>query len=214
MSMFKFLFIFVLSIHQLVLASETISFCTPIVDSKKYITNEFSHPYPREVIFSCLYECKADEHTDLILGTSSVIVRNILDDAKKVVCEGIKVKKVSWGWDFDRVEPFYAYSSHVSEIKKWASLNISRDNSHEKKLLRSLKFTLLAVASGYEKVATTEFKYFGEAAKTLNEIAKGLPQNPSILDFYISKIPQHISMDTSDGLVYGILMNSARFRLK
>lgn len=79
---------------------------------------------------------------------SKVTVTSMDDDALSIVCQGVKVKKVSWGYDFDKVEPFYAYQSNFLEIKRWAFENVNQDPSKNLQkgiLLKALKADLFKI---------------------------------------------------------------------
>ena len=188
--------------------------CLPIVSSKKYIQNNFEAPYPKDVIFSCEYFCRNENNVSKIQGVSKIRVERVTDDAKKVVCEGVKVKKVAWGWDFAGTESFYAHSTMIKEIKVWASKNITRDNPYEVDLLIRLRSTLLEVSNSYFQIRMSGFEYYEEAARELNKIAMGLPQNTKELDTYLANIPSELDMQTKEGLIYGVLKSAAAFRIK
>lgn len=187
--------------------------CTPDYSSKKYIKNNFQENYPKDVVFKCNYSCKSKNGIDLVVGISRMTISSVSEDAKRVVCDGVKVKKVPWGWDFDGVEPFYAYDTRVDEIKKWAFANIDKNNKYELSLLKKLKRVLTEAARGYLVVNIKGYEYYPEAGSILLDIASGLPQDTKKLDFYINSLKQNSSMLTKEGLVAAILFSNARFRV-
>lgn len=181
------------------------NYCVPKVDSKRYLSGDFSTKYPKTVKFECTYECQADGRIDHITGVTSVTVNNVTDDARLVVCQGVLVRKVPWGYDFDKVEPFYAYSTDIKEIKRWAFANVKRTNKHETELLNKLKKDLHAVATSYRQ---TNVSTFAEAANVLISIADELPFKTKTLDKYIEVIVNRNGKTGYDGTSEGlILMN-------
>jgi hypothetical protein len=212
-------FILVINLSLLTLISRastelTNNHCIAKVNSKKYIDNDFQAPYPKTITFKCDYICKSSSRSKVISAISNIVVSNTNDDAKLVVCQGVKVKKVSWGWDYAGVEQFYAYSTNLKEIKKWAFQNVPKDNPYEVNLLYRLKETLMEVANGYYKVGLNGFEYYHEAARTLSKIANELPSQTSELDKHIKLISNKPDMLTARGLVSGILTSTAQFRTK
>jgi hypothetical protein len=197
------------------------NFCRPLVDSKKYIQNDFKAPYPKTVKFECTYECMANSETINITAVSTVRVNTIQDDAYSVVCQGVKVKKVSWGYDFDGIELFYGYDTALKEIKKFAFDHISTNNSEEIKRLTTLKTTLEQVAQSYAQAGASaggEYaKNFGEAALILSEMAKDLPYNSQKLNLAIKQIVINkgvISQDVkAQSLVDRIIITAAAWRI-
>jgi hypothetical protein len=188
--------------------------CIAKVSSKKYIENDFQASYPKKIIFSCHYTCKSNSNTTIIKGTSMVRVSSVSGDAKIVVCQGVKVKQVSWGWDFDGVDAFYGYSTNIKEIKSWAFKNIPKNNPYEVNLLYRLKETLMDVANGYYKVGLSGYEYYHDAARILSKIANELPFSTIELDKNIKMITKKPNMQTKQGLVSGILMSAAQFKIK
>lgn len=152
------------------------------VDSKRYLQNDFHAAYPKTVKFECTYECMANSRVELVTGPMSVQVTSMDSDAKDVVCQGVKVKKVSWGYDFDGVEPFYAYQTGIKQIKAFAFANVNRNNKNEKQLLEDLKINLNKVIGAY---VMTKVPYFVDAAMILDQIAKELPASTKTLDKYM-----------------------------
>lgn len=199
------------------------NYCSPIIDSKKYLTSDFSLKYPRKVKFECTYQCKANGKMQTIVAVSNVTVNSMDDDATNVVCQGVMVKKVSWGYDFDKIEPFYAYMTNLLEIKGWAFENISLNpkiNSMEVAHLEQLKKDLYQVSgafimAGINGGAATA--YFTEAGKKLSAIGDQLPGKTTLLDEEIKQIIINKGVlkleSTSESLVQRMLLSSAAWRI-
>ena len=67
-------------------------------------------------------------------------------------CQGVVVKKTKWGFDFDKIEAFYAPDTKLKELKKWAFENINLNpetNLQERARLAQLKLELTQVSSAY-----------------------------------------------------------------
>lgn len=159
--------------------------CSPRLDSKRYIDSDFSVQYPRRVKFECLYECQLSEGLELVSATKDVLIRNMEDDATMTACQGVQVKKVSWGWDFDRIVPFYAYDTVMREMKTFAFSHINQKNETEIKFLVKLKTTLKQVAAAFKVTGVANFQ---EAALRMEKIADELPLKTKELDLAINEI--------------------------
>lgn len=197
------------------------NFCRPIIDSKKYIQNDFKAPYPKTIKFECTYECMANNEVTSITALSTIRVNTIEDDAYSVVCQGVKVKKVAWGYDFDGIELFYGYDTQLKEIKKFSFDNISTNNPEEIKRLTTLKATLEQVAQSYAQAGASaggEYaKNFGEAAMQLTEIANDLPYNSQKLNLAIKQIVINRGVIAPDAkaqsLVDRMIISAAAWRI-
>lgn len=176
-----------------VAASPELNECLPLPATKKYISTEFS-TYPRNVIFECTYACNAENVIHSIVGISNVIINNSEEDAHRTACQGVVVKKTNWGFDFDKVEAFYAPDTNLKEIKKWAFENIDfnpETNILERAKLSKLKLHLNQVSSSFITAGSTgpeSTRYFLEAGITLAKIAEGLPIDTKNLDEVINRI--------------------------
>ena len=159
--------------------------CAPRVDSKRYVDTHFSSSYPRKVVFECTYDCKVNGRLIDIVATKNVTVNNMQEDATDTGCQGVKVKKVAWGWDFDGIEPFYAYSTAMPEMKRFAFENISQKNATETKLLNDLKANLIIVSEAYKKVGWGQFQ---DAAILFDKMIAQLPAQTTLLDKYVKQI--------------------------
>ncbi|MFG1491957.1 hypothetical protein [Halobacteriovorax sp. ZH4_bin.1] len=172
-------------------------FCLADYATKKYIQNDFAAPYPKEVIFSCQYNCRdmESESTEKVTGVSKVVVTSLSDDALKVVCQGVVVKKSKWGYDYDRTDEFYAHQTSIKEIKEWAKLYIPTENEYTVKLLIEFKEHLKKVYPSYKiagKSNTVVAKEFAQAAYILEEMAQQLPENRNLFDEY-----RHMLLETN-----------------
>lgn len=163
--------------------------CRAIPESKVYLSDHFSLPYPKDVEFSCLYECLGlgtdQSLSHEVLGTSKVRVRNQVNDALKVVCQGVKVKRTSWGYDFDKLESFYAYETRIEELREWADEYVSKVNPFEVEKLVELKENLREVVDGYRQASRSggaTADSFAKAVNLLESILVGLPKDVDMLD--------------------------------
>lgn len=193
--------------------------CLPLPATKKYISTEF-HTYPRTVIFECTYLCNANDKVDSIAAISNVTINNFEEDAHMTACQGVVVKKTKWGFDFDKIEAFYAPDTKLKEIKKWAFDNISFDpaiNKQEHARLTKLKQELLHISSSYittGNTGTESTKYFQEAGLTLAKIAEGLPMDTTNLDLVINRIIEPDGPETqASKLVDSLMKTLASWRI-
>lgn len=195
--------------------------CRAIPDSKVYLSDHFSLSYPKQAKFTCLYEClgTGQDMTHEVLGTSEVLVRNESDDAFKVVCQGVKIKKTSWGYDFDRVVPFYAYETRIKELRSWAEDFVSKNNPLEFEKLKKLKKDLLEVVDGYRQASRSgvpSSSSFGKASRFLEKVSDKLPQSPELLDDSLSRLRSEDILLPEDELANqfasDVLLNLAYWR--
>lgn len=199
------------------------NYCKPITDSKRYISNNFSLAYPKTVKFECTYECKINNSVDKIVAISSINVNSIEDDAQNVVCQGVKVKRVSWGFDFAGVENFYAFDTQLVELKQFAFENINQKdakNIDEKTHLINLKVTLNQIAGAYAQASaspTPVGKEFLGAANVLAKIANQLPENTTLLNSIIARIiisKGNISNEyKANAMIERVILQSANWRI-
>lgn len=199
------------------------NFCSPILDSKRYLSKDFSMEYPRQARFECTYQCKANGKIDTVVAITTMTVRSSSDDAMNVVCQGVMVKAVPWGYDFDRVQPFYAYNTKLLELKRWAFENVSlssKNNPAELANLQKLKTELNQVSSAYIMAGInggTSTAYFLEAGKKLSAIAEQLPEKTTLLDETIGQITVNRGAGklaaSSESLVFGSISTLAGWRV-
>lgn len=158
----------------------------------------------------------SEDGVEDVWGRSQVTARNTSEDATKTVCQGVKVKRTSWGWDFDKTIPFYAHLANTEEVKTFATNEIQRDNPIEKKLLRELKESLGEVARTYIMVGSQPgVGYFKDAGIEMLEISDELPSNTDKLDELIHVIktdPETYPSGTKEGILYGFIKSAAKFR--
>lgn len=188
--------------------------CIPQIASKRYIGSDFSTKYPRAVKFECTYECNVDNRIEYVLAIKDVRVNNIEDDARMTACQGVQVKKVSWGYDFDKIVPFYAFDTEMIEMKRFAFESINQKNQTETKYLKELQKNLSTVAAAYQ---STGVPYFVEASLQMSKIAAELPGKTTLLDKYIKEIVtlkgEVPPMTTSQGMVLINIKTHAAWRI-
>ena len=194
--------------------------CSPLPATKRYLSKDF-HDYPRTVTFECTYECNLDNTIHSLNAISIVKINTIDEDALLTTCQGVLVKKTKWGYDFDKVVPFYAAATKLLELKKWAFDNIDfnpETNSLEKAKLTKLKLDLNQVGAAYIIAGTTggeSARYFIEAGQTLASIAEGLPMDTKKLDEVIKNIIDSSgpSKTSATALVESMLTSAASWRI-
>ena len=191
--------------------------CSPLPATKRYLSKDF-HDYPRTVNFECTYECNVDNSIHFVNAVSKVKINNIDEDALMTTCQGVLVKKTKWGYDFDKIVPFYAADTSLIELKKWALDNIDFNpavNSLEKSKLTQLKSDLNQVGAAYIVAGTTggeATRYFIEAGQTLVRIAEGLPLDTKALDGIINNL-NGPSKNSAAALVESMLKSAASWRI-
>lgn len=161
--------------------------CAPQIQSKRYIDSDFSSKYPRSVKFECNYDCNVNGQIEVVPAIRDVRIHNMDEDAKLTGCQGVQVKKVAWGYDFDKIVPFYAYASDMKEMKIFAFESIDQKNKTEEKFLTDLRTTLQTVSAAYR---VTGVPNFINAAIILEKMTAELPGNTKTLDKNISEIVQ------------------------
>jgi hypothetical protein len=196
--------------------------CASIKDSKVYLSSEF-HAYPRTVVFECDYKCNANGIIKTLKGTSRVTVNNIEDDLTLPVCLGTILKKVPWGYDFDKIQPFYAPDTYIKELKQWSFDNINfnpRFNSLEKERLTKLKEDLYMVSSSFivsSMNAGASSEMFKEVGIKLSAIADGLPMDTKLLDEVVQQVIVNRGVATTkmtaETMLMPIIGNSAHWRI-
>ena len=209
--------------------------CKALPQTKEYLSFP-SDPtlFPKFFSFNCDYECVATNgkveivkgRSEVTLGSANphgllhILKKNQEAEAKRLVCQGVKVKKVPWGFEFDYVKPFYAHTSLTREVKAWAEQNVSLNNPLEIRKLSELKVNLLKSAKIFTSAgsnADDRYAYFGEAGKILNEIALELPNNTNRLNKLLADYKERNgvipSINTSLGLVFQQLKILAAWKL-
>ncbi len=200
---------FVISISS-VAHAQNYGHCKALPYSKKYLSSNFEQAYPRSVSFTCKYDCLGSSGTKQIQAKSEVLVNSVFEDATKVVCQGVKVRKSRWGFELDSVNPFYAPYSHLSEIRDWALKNVTRDPKMDRNKLLKLKSQLKEISASYEAASKAQSEYskaFFEASQILSKIERELPQKKDLLNKTIKAL-QTIPLQpapSKDSLVKGAL---------
>jgi hypothetical protein len=189
--------------------------CAPERDSKQYVGDvDFHAPYPRPVKFSCNYICNNNGALTKIAGVIKVTVSNAEEDAYGTVCQGVVLKKVAWGWDFDRIDSFYAYDAAAPQVKKFAFEKISSNNETERSKLLQLRSTLSTVGATFKTVPSLEFNKAGEM---LMKVAMDLPQKTKELDRAIKRITEMNGKvelsNNSESLFLSQISGHARWRI-
>ena len=62
------------------------NYCSPMIDSKKYISTNFHQNYPKQAHFECTYRCKAGGKINTVIAISKMMISSMDDDALNVVC--------------------------------------------------------------------------------------------------------------------------------
>lgn len=136
------------------------------------------------------------------------------EDASMTVCQGIRVKKVPWGYDFDRIQPFYAFDTRIKAVKRFAFESVPRQNDTEIEYLLHLKQNLDVVIKAYAQAGNSEFY---EASLIMGKIAGELPFNTTTLDKYLKILMErrgYILLETrAESLVLISLNSLAHWRV-
>ena len=143
--------------------------CTADPSSKRYLNDVFYDQYPKTFVFKCSYDCLSSAGIEKITAISSTVSYNLRDDARKVVCEGVKVKEIPYGFEFDKVIPFFSHQTRTKEIKEWASRNIPVFTDSSRKLLNHFYQQIDKVAKSYI-IAGRASIFFKDAGETLSLI--------------------------------------------
>jgi hypothetical protein len=194
--------------------------CSPVMDSKTYMTTEF-HSYPRTVVFECSYKCNSNGKIETVKGITRVTVSNMEDDASGTTCQGVLMKKVAWGYDFDKVQPFYAPETGILELKRWAFQNVNFDpkvNLVERDRLVLLKKDLYTISASFIVAGMNGGAiHFNEAGLKLSKIADNLPLNTVLLDEVIQQIVVNKGksgvVGTSESLIYSMISSAAAWKI-
>ncbi|MFP5387220.1 MAG: hypothetical protein ACLGHN_14175 [Bacteriovoracia bacterium] len=168
--------------------------------------------------FYCTYECQGKEKVEMV--KSEIIERKFIpghpvEEALNPVCPHVQMKKNKWGYDAI-LDPFYAHDTQVQAVKKWASLNVERDNPIEHQYLVNLK-------SESKKVTDSILKNPGMmegmrlAAMDIEKMAKGLPEDTRELDKIIKKMKakkaEEYPLESKERWLYAWMRGLARFRM-
>tara|TARA_Y100000780_G_scaffold232595_1_gene268776 strand:- start:82027 stop:82692 length:666 start_codon:yes stop_codon:yes gene_type:complete len=197
--------------------AQTYGHCEAEPFSKRYLTSNFEAAYPKTVKFTCKYICIGNNGEEQITAKSEVLINSPLEDAIKVVCQGVNVKKSRWGYELDSVTTFYAYESYLEEIKAWAFDNVDRVPELEHKKLIKLKTLLKEIASSYAIAGTTPSQHsmaFLKASQVLSQIEQDLPDNTQFLMSTLERL-QQINIEpgspSGDSLTMAVLKSLANW---
>ena len=198
--------------------AQNLNTCSARPDSKRYIDYDFQSAFPKKVTFSCIYKCHSKDLSKEIKAIRSVTINSLQAEGTQLVCQGVIVKKGRWGYEFDKVEPFFIHDTKMKEIKKWAlEQSIDLDAQGSQKLMENLISTLSEVSRSYSIAGSNDSVYsrdFKEASIILDKISKELPTNTETLDIYIDKINNDISGDNyAETLILNLIKSYASWRL-
>ncbi len=207
--MFRFLFFILISFQTLALSYGE---CIAIPSSKVYIDADFHQDFPKTISFNCRYECLADTIVE-VKAKSSVTVSNFDQEARNLVCQGVIVGKGKWGYELERVEPFFIYNTRIEALKSLGrQLQVPIDTASSSNLREKLFTDLKTISSAYI-IAGQNSLEFKEAGLVLEQMI----DNIGLVDEYLArlklmdyKIPRGLS---SDGLIYNVLLSSAFWRI-
>ena len=181
----KYVLLFFFAINSY--ASLEVGECLADPASKRYLSNDFSTSYPKTTRFSCIYKCMSENGLVDIKGISSIKTYNISDDAKRIVCQGVRVKRVSWGYDFDNVEKFFSHATKIREVKTYANKNFDTFSPASRHLVKRLKSNLSEVSLSYA-MAGQNSSEFAQASEMLNELSTSLESDFGLLKEYLNMI--------------------------
>lgn len=111
--------------------------CTPLEATKKYLNDPVSS---LEVQFTCVYEClDAQSQIHKVKALKTFYRSAGADEGRDMVCEGVEMEKRFVGsyeyWDIGQIRPFWAATSRLDEIQKWAEQNPVSMPSNQKQIL-------------------------------------------------------------------------------
>lgn len=189
--------------------------CLAQPESKRYLSNNFSQPYPKVISFRCKYECFSQGVFTTIEGISNVKSFSMSDDARKIVCQGVRVKKVSWGFEYDDVEPFFSHNTNIAEIKSWATDNVDVVSEGSRELRNKLYVNLKVVGDSYILAGQQSIEFL-EAGQTLLL----MQEDELLLKHYLNILNEALLADglghelSSEVLILKFLYANARWMLK
>ncbi|MEE3078789.1 MAG: hypothetical protein VX341_05585 [Bdellovibrionota bacterium] len=167
--MTKFQIIIYLIVVQFSANALSFGECVADPSSKRYMNDVFYDQYPKTFVFKCNYDCLSSDGIEKVTAISSAVSYNLRDDARKVVCEGVKVKEIPYGFEFDKVIPFFSHQTRTKEIKEWASRNIPVFTDSSRNLLNHFYQQIDEVAKSY-LIAGRASISFKDAGETLSLI--------------------------------------------
>ena len=193
--------------------------CTHDLKHKSYLSNNLAAPRPKVVEFVCSYMCRnRNNQIEQVMGTSVVSISSLNDENFRMVCQGVKIKKTTWGFDVDRVEKFYAHDTRAVEVKMWASEHINYFGEVENEKLIKLRDQFYTQGITYLKsIDIVKYPAYKEIAEELFSIAGELPGNLTKLEIAIETyVKNHDAENYSDiksRVMHGILISMAGWRV-
>ncbi len=191
--------------------------CLSRPDSKRYRTVDFSAPYPKTTSFTCIYDCNVNGEEVAISGLSKVVTYNMQGDAKLVVCQGVKVVKVSYGYEFDSNEKFFIHDTKIKELKDIARSSVELFSSASLPYIKRLIKNLEIVIPSY-KVAGANSVEFYEASVILEGLLTSLRNNKlgqlkQLLDDTVKRHYRGVSQFSAQQVVDGFLKSECAWAL-
>ena len=210
-----------LSLIALSVQGLELNHCEAKPETKRYIDFDFSSSFPKQAIFSFNYKCSTINGKVIVKAISTRIISNTRDEAYKLVCQGVLVKKTNWGYDFDEVMSFFIHDTDLIELKKTAFNNdISIDAQGSEYLLSKLKMTFLDVSKSYSVAGDSNTAYspeFKNASLELIKIVQELPYETTTIDYYLNLLLEldgdFTSRVYSEQLVLSLVKIYARWRM-
>lgn len=192
--------------------------CISLPASKRYVDFNSSTTYPKMYKFTCDFQCSSNGEVTTVNALHEVEVRNLSGEARDVVCHGVKVKRVSWGYDFDRADTFFIYEAGLSELTSFGmNEGVSLDHQNSNLLMSKLVNDLEQILVGYRVASRSNVasaKPFGVAADLIESLLEGLPGETQELDQILM---EGLEVDTREhtglNLVLRALSSSAGWRL-
>lgn len=191
--------------------------CLSRPDSKRYHIVDFNAPYPKTTSFTCIYDCNVNGDEIAISGLSKVVTYNMQGDAKLVVCQGVKVVKVSYGYEFDSNEKFFIHDTNIKELKEVARSSVELFSSTSLPYIKRLIRNLEIVIPSY-KVAGANSIEFKEASAILEGLLISLRNNKlgqlkQLLDETVKRHYRGISHFSAQQIIDGFLKSECAWAL-
>lgn len=211
-------FLFLSIVHFSTASATTFGECKAVETSKRYIEFDFRAPFPKSASFSCEYVCRGTTE-EVIRGTHRVRLASIADEATMTTCQGIRLVRTEYGYDFDQTASFYAHAGKTPEVKVWAEKNVKFQSPLESHYLLELKKKLTYVVSNYAMMDPAYIQSFGVlgAIKRLQSIVDELPESDHTLEVELDNIRANLekspSPQTEDFWVQSALKSAAAWRL-
>jgi len=201
--------------------AQNVGNCLALPSTKKYLSYDFTAPYPKDVTLSCKYICKSESRIEEITAIRTVTITNQRTEGLNLVCRGIIVKDGRWGFEFDKVQPFFVFDTNMIEIREWAfAEGLEKDGPGSELLMENLIQSFKQISASYKIAGTTNMPtsiYFGEAANILLRMVNELPNNKATLDYYTQRLELtngHITNQiNSENLVLRLVSTFSKWRI-